>query len=177
MTPIQFAKRARQYRATITGVLVVNIGLVMAYGVWLATAGPGVADLHANLSVHPNGTALQLAAAFALKAVPAIILLAAAWHVHRLLSAFGTGDVHGLVPAHHVKRVGQLVLVWTLAQVVVRVPLSALETYDPITTNGSISVGVSSSDALGLACGLLFLIIAQALTSAHRVAQENKEFV
>ena len=86
-------------------------------------------------------------------------------------------DLLGAAPAFHVRQLGRWLMAATCAAVLVRIPISTLLSFDPVTQNGSIDLKLSSRDLVGFVCALVFLIISQALTSAHLAAQENKEFI
>lgn len=109
--------------------------------------------------------------------LPTATILFALWQMWSLFGCFARGELLALQPAGHLRRLGLSLCLLAAAQPLGRtLSVLALTWGNPVGER-QLWFGLSSDHYLALLFGLLLLALAQVLTEAARVANENAEFV
>lgn len=141
---------------------------------WVRSAGPAMA----GLGDHPvviNERALLLGAAASL---PGIGLgLAALWHLWQLFGEYGAGRVFGRLAQRHLRIFAWCMLASALLAPVMRSALGVALTLGNPPGQRLLVLNLSWNDYVAILCGAVLLAIAQVMSEAVGLAEENDAFI
>lgn len=109
--------------------------------------------------------------------LPVSVSVFALWQMWSLFGCFAAGELLARRPAAHLRRLGFSLCALAAAQPLGRTLTILALTWGNPKGERQLWVGLSSDHYLSLLFGLLLLALAQVLTEAARVADENAEFV
>jgi hypothetical protein len=109
--------------------------------------------------------------------LPTSVSLFALWQMWALFGCFAEGELLALRPAQHLRRLGLGLCTLAAAQPLGHTLAILALTWGNPKGERQLWLGLSSDHYLALLFGLLLLALAQVLTEAARVADENAEFV
>ncbi len=127
----------------------------------------------------PDLPVWALLAGFCLGFVPVLLMLYGLWHIRCFFRLYADEDLFPARAGYHLRNFGMILLILIPAGLILRAGASAL--FSAYGSTGAhrlaISVSISSSEILILLVGALVMMIGQVLTAAHRLAEENRQFV
>jgi hypothetical protein len=104
-------------------------------------------------------------------------ILFALWQMWALFGCFAQGELLALQPARHLRRLGLALSALAGVQPLSRTLGVLALTWGNPPGQRQLWVGLSSDHYLALLFGLVLLALAQVLTEAARVAEENQAFI
>lgn len=120
-----------------------------------------------------------LLAGFCLGLAPVLLMLYGLWQMRCFFRLYAGDDLFPARAGHHLRNFGIMLLVLIPVGILARICASLL--FSAYGSAGAhrleISVSISSSEILILLVGALVMMIGHILTAAHRLAEENRQFV
>lgn len=141
---------------------------------WVRSAGPSMAGV-AGHPVVIDDRALLIGA---LSSLPGIGLgLAALWHLWRLFGEYADGRVFGRLAQGHLRTFAWCMLASALLTPLLRASLGVALTLGNPPGQRLLVLNVSWNDYVAILCGAVLLAVAQVMSEAVRLAEENDSFV
>lgn len=109
--------------------------------------------------------------------LPTSVSLFALWQMWSLFGCFAQGELLARRPAQHLRRLGLGLCALSAAQPLGHTLAILALTWGNPKGERQLWLGLSSDHYLALLFGLLLLALAQVLSEAARVAEENAEFI
>ena len=141
---------------------------------WVRNAGPAMAGV-AGHPVVIDDRAMLIGAASSL---PGIALgLAALWHLWQLFGEYAGGRVFGRLAQRHLRIFAWCMLASALLAPLLRASLGVALTLGNPPGQRLLALNLSWNDYVAILCGAVLLAVAQVMSAAVRLAEENDSFV
>lgn len=117
------------------------------------------------------------AAGFCLGLLPLLVLLYGLWQIRSFFQLYRANDVFPAAAGRYLRNFGITLLVLVPVGIITQTTASVLFSLHQPEGSRQLAISVSSSEIFVLVIGALVMMIGRILTEAHRLAEENRQFV
>jgi Protein of unknown function (DUF2975) len=177
--PLQRIRRISQAMVWACWALVILMPVALVY-YWATTHAPDLAAQYGNLQASALLAPLQpwqRVAAAAVTAIPLVLLLVGVWQAKRCFAQFATGQLFTAQATVHLRRFAGWMAAAALAAIVAGAATSVLLTLQNPPGTRYLAVGISSTHVFSFFFAALVWLMADVMSQAHALAEENAHFV
>ncbi len=177
--PLQRIRRISQAMVWACWAMVILLPIALVY-YWAITNAPDLAtqygNLRANAILAPLQTWQRVAAA-AVTAIPLVLLLMGVWQAKRCFAQFAAGQLFSAQATGHLRRFAGWMAAAALAAIVAGAVTSVLLTLQNPPGMRQLAVGISSTHVFSFFFAALVWLMADVMSQAQALAEENAHFV